>query len=192
MNVVGFAVAGGRSLRMGRDKALLPWGRGTLLDHTLERLAAACSEVRILSGAEPRYADRGLPVDVDAIADAGPLAGVCVGLERAAGRVALFLAVDLPGVPPALLTRLAELAAEFDAVAPVTDDGRHPLCAAYASGCLAPVRLRLAAGERKLTCFWPDVRVREVGPRELAAFGDVEAMLRNVNTPEDYAGLTER
>jgi len=186
---VGFAVAGGRSLRMGRDKALLPWAQATLLDHTLDRLRAVCEEVRILSGAGPRYADRGVPVDVDAVADGGPLAGVSAGIEQAGGRLALFLAVDLPFVPAGLLRRLAELAPGFDAVVPVTADGAHPLCAAYGPACLAPIRRRLEAGERKMTCFWPDVRVREVGPAELAALGDPGTMLRNVNTPEEYERL---
>ena len=189
---VGFAVAGGRSLRMGRDKALLEWGTSTLLDHTLDRLRAACSDVRILSGPEPRYADRRLTVLVDALPDGGPLAGVCSGLASAPGRAGIFLAVDLPFVPAELLSLLLELARDFDAVVPVTADGAHPLCAVYGPGCLAPIRRRLAAGERKMTCFWPDVRVREAGPAELAGFGDPAVLLRNVNTPEDYDGAVPR
>lgn len=184
--IVGFALAGGGSRRMGRDKALLPWAQATLLDHTLDRLREVCGEVRILSGAGPRYADRGVPVDVDAVEGGGPLAGVAAGLEGAGERLSLFLAVDLPFVPAGLLRRLVELLPGFDAVVPVTADGAHPLCAAYGPACLAPIRRRLRAGERKMTCFWPDVRVREVGPDELAALGDPETMLRNVNTPEDY------
>ena len=52
--IVGFVGAGGHSRRMGRDKALLRWGGGTLLDHAITRLRAVCLEVRILSGREPR------------------------------------------------------------------------------------------------------------------------------------------
>ena len=192
MSVIGFAVAGGQSLRMGCDKALLPWGHTTLLDHTLDRLRAACSEVRILSGAEPRYPDRGVPVEVDTLPEGGPLAGVCAGLARAGELSGLFLALDLPFAPVSLLRHLAGLALEFDAVVPVTADGVHPLCAAYGPACLVPIRRRLEGGERKMTCFWPDVRVREVGAGELSAFGEPEQMLRNVNTPEEYERLRAR
>jgi molybdopterin-guanine dinucleotide biosynthesis protein A len=173
---------------MGRDKALLPWGASTLLDHALDRLRAACSEVRILSGPEPRYADRGLPVLVDATPDGGPLAGVCSGLAAAPDGAAAFLAVDLPFVSVELLVGLLERARDYDAVVPVTADGAHPLCAVYGPGCLAPIRRRLEAGERKMTCFWPDVRVHEMALDELSAFGDPAVLLRNVNTPEDYEG----
>jgi molybdopterin-guanine dinucleotide biosynthesis protein A len=189
---VGFAVAGGRSLRMGRDKALLPWGTATLLDHTLDRLRAVCSEVRILGGEDARYADRNVLVLADGIPDAGPLAGIRAGLESSGSRVGLFLAVDLPFVPTALLRRLLERAEGVDAAVPVTDDGPQPLCAAYGPGCLPPIRRRLDAGERKMTCFWPDVDVRTLGTAELSAFGEPGALFRNLNTPDDYEGAAPR
>lgn len=185
---VGFAVAGGRSRRMGRDKALLPWGTGTLLDHTLARLREACGDVRILCGPEPRYADRGVPEYVDEVADAGALGGVLTGLSRIGDATSgLFLAVDLPHVPVALLRHLLALVADFDAVVPVSAAGPEPLAAVYASSCLEPIRTRLARAEFKMTCFWPDVRVREVCVPELQAFGDPALLFRNLNTPDDYA-----
>jgi molybdopterin-guanine dinucleotide biosynthesis protein A len=194
--VTAFAVAGGRSRRMGRDKALLPWAGATLLDHTLDRLRAVCDDVRILCGPEARYAERGLPLVRDALPDAGPLAGVLAGLDAlggdagAARAAALFLAIDLPVVPPALLVRLLGLLAGHDAVVPVLDAGPQPLCAVYAAGCADSIRRRLARGERKMTCFWPDVRVREVGAERLREFGDPQALFLNLNSPRDYAGET--
>jgi molybdopterin-guanine dinucleotide biosynthesis protein A len=186
-HAIGFAVAGGRSLRMGRDKALLPWGSTTLLDHALSRLAQVCGEVRILSGAETRYADRGVPVDVDGVPDAGPLAGLLAGLQRLDAEPGLLLAVDMPFASVPLLRGLLERAEGFDAVVPVTADGAHPLCAVYRRSCLEAVRSRLASGERRMTCFWPDVRVLEVRETELGAFGDPARLLQNVNTEDDYA-----
>jgi molybdenum cofactor guanylyltransferase len=185
VNVVGFVLAGGQSLRMGRDKALLPWGATDLLAHALGRLRAVTGDVRILSGSEPRYLDREATVVTDALPGAGPLAGVLAGLATAAGRSGLFLAVDLPHVPVALLSRLVSLAKGYDAVVPVSPRGPEPLCAVYCSGCLDPIRQRVERGDLKMTSFWPDVRVRELPPEELRAFGDVAELFRNLNTPED-------
>jgi len=185
MDAVGFAFAGGGSRRMGRDKALLAWERTDLLGHTLDRLRAACRDVRILSGAEQRYADRGAPVVLDPTPDAGSLAGVVAGLE-AAGGPGLFLGLDLPFVPVSLLAHLLALADGADAVVPVTPGGPEPLCAVYGPACLAPARRHIAEGRLKMTAFWPDVRVRQVGPAELAAFGDPDRLFRNLNTPEEY------
>jgi molybdopterin-guanine dinucleotide biosynthesis protein A len=185
VSLVGFVVAGGASRRMGRDKALLPWGGRDLLDHAIARLCAVAGEVRILCGPERRYLERGLPVEPDVAPGAGPLGGVLTGLTAASGRPGLFLAVDLPHVPLPLLARLAERAEGWDAVVPVSPRGPEPLCAVYGPGCRDPIRRRVEAGDLMMTAFWPEVRVLRLDPGELAAFGDPAEMFRNLNAPED-------
>lgn len=184
--VAGFVVAGGHSRRMGPDKALLPWAGTTLLDHAIARVRAVVPEVVVLAGERDRYAERGLTVVADAIAGAGPLAGVLAGLDHVRGEGGLFLAVDVPHVPETLLRHLLECAAGYDAVVPISPTGPEPLCAAYGPGCAEPIRRRLAAGERKMTCFWPDVRVRLVEVRADMGFGPPGRIFLNVNAPEDY------
>jgi molybdopterin-guanine dinucleotide biosynthesis protein A len=185
LSVVGFVVAGGRSLRMGRDKALLSWGETDLLGHALARLRRVTDDVRILCGPSLRYTDRGLPVVVDRLADAGPIAGILAGLEACRDRPGLFVAVDLPLVPVALLERLAALGTSWDAVVPLSARGPEPLCAVYAPSCIGPILRQVEAGELRMTSFWPEVRVLGQGPPELRAFGDPDAFFRNLNTPAD-------
>jgi molybdopterin-guanine dinucleotide biosynthesis protein A len=184
--VTGFVVAGGESQRMGRDKALLPWGEGTLLDHSVRRLAACCDDVRILCGREARYAERGWPLVLDRVPEAGPLGGVLSGLESLDGELGLFLGVDLPAVSVALLRHLVEQAPGHDAVVPRSPGGPEPLAAVYGRTCLPAIRSRAADGDLKMTSFWPDVRVLEVGPDELWSFGDPSGLFRNLNEPADY------
>jgi molybdopterin-guanine dinucleotide biosynthesis protein A len=171
---------------MGSDKALLPWGATDLLGHALSRLHEVADEVRILAGPEPRYAERGLAVDCDRVADGGPLAGLVAALEGTGPRAALLLGIDVPLVSARLLARLVELAAGFDAVVPVSPHGPEPLCAVYRPSCLVPARLRLEARQRTMTSFWAEVRVREVAAAELGEFGDPATLFLNVNTREDY------
>ena len=180
---VGFVVAGGQSRRMGTDKALLPWDNGTLLDRALATLRALCPDVRILCGPSPRYLDRGVPVETDRQA-AGPLAGLETALVAAQSRPALLLAVDLPMVEPALLSKLLNLFPGHDAVVPVVERPQ-PLCAIYAPTCLEPVRRHLAAEDRKMTSFWPDVRVRQATETDLAGFA-LDRVFRNLNSRDDY------
>jgi molybdopterin-guanine dinucleotide biosynthesis protein A len=172
---------------MGRDKALLPWEGGDLLDHAVARLRAVAGDVRILCGPARRYVERGLAVEPDLVPGTGPLAGVLTGLEAVPGRAGLFLAVDLPHVPVALLARLVERAEGWDAVVPLSPRGPEPLCAVYGPGCLRPIRDRIAAGDLRMTGFWPDARVLRLGPGELGGFGDPGRMFRNLNSPEDLA-----
>jgi molybdopterin-guanine dinucleotide biosynthesis protein A len=185
--VTGFVVAGGRSRRMGSDKALLPWGGGTLLDHSIARLRQLTDDVRILSGEERRYEDHGLPVVTDGAGGPGALVGLLAGLSALERPLGLFLAVDLPHVTVPLLRHLLALAAEgADAVVPLSAAGAEPLCAVYARGCLAPVRDAVARGDFKMTGFWGGLRVRQPGAPELQAFGDVRRLFLNLNAPADY------
>jgi molybdopterin-guanine dinucleotide biosynthesis protein A len=188
VSVVGFVAAGGRSRRMGRDKALLPWGATDLLGHAVARLRTVTGDVRVLCGPRQRYLDRALPVVTDLAPGAGPLAGVLSGLAAAPGRPGLFLAVDLPQVPATLLARLAELVEGWDVVVPMSPRGPEPLCAAYGAACLEPIRRRVEAGELRMTAFWPDVRVRKLGGEELARHGDPATLFLNLNAPTDLEG----
>jgi molybdopterin-guanine dinucleotide biosynthesis protein A len=185
--VVGFAVAGGRSRRMGRDKALLEWKGGTLLDHAIGRLRAVCDEVHVLSGPERRYAALGLPVDVDERPEGGPLAGLAAALAAAAPRAALLLGIDIPFATVDLLAHIRDAVAGWDAAVPAHERGQEPLCAAYAASCLDPVREALAARELKMTSFWPRVRVRVLDSADLARFGPADRLFHNLNAPADYA-----
>lgn len=129
-------LAGGRSTRMGRDKALLPHPASglPLLDHqaALLRSLPGCAELLLSAPLERGYALggplAGARLVADAAPDSGPLAGLVAGLAAAATPRLLVLAVDLPFVTPALLARL--LAA--GAAAPRHADGAfEPLCAVY-------------------------------------------------------------
>jgi molybdopterin-guanine dinucleotide biosynthesis protein A len=188
-SAVGFVLAGGQSRRMGRDKALLSWGNQTLLDHAVERLHGVADDVRILCGRTLRYESHGARLITDAMADHGALGGVFSGLLALDRPLGIFLAVDLPSVPVGFLGALVAAAPGFDAVVPVWQRGPEPLCAVYSGNCLEPIRRRLAAGDAKMTSFWPDVRVREWGPAEIGGFGDPADLFANLNRPDDYPGF---
>ncbi len=88
-------------------------------------------------------------------------------------------------MPGTLLARLLERARGCDVVVPVSPRGAEPLCALYGPACLEPIRRLLAQGNLKMSAFWQDVRVRRLGPGEVADLGDPELMFLNVNTPAD-------
>ena len=172
---------------MGRDKALLPWERGTLLSHSVERLRQVLDDVRLLSGSADRHALPGLSTVADVGAGLGPLGALRTALEDSAPQSVLLLAVDLPLVPVPLLSYLLRVSAQNDAVVPHSCSGPEPLVAVYSTACLDPVGRRLAAGERRMSSFWGDVSVRHIGPDEIAPWGDPERLFANINTPADLA-----
>jgi molybdopterin-guanine dinucleotide biosynthesis protein A len=185
-------LAGGQARRFGgRDKgALLVDGR-SIRDRQVAELATLTSDILIVGGHEsPRPerapASRRVP---DRLPGCGPLGGLHTALLESAGDVTIVIACDMPYVSAPMLVHLCTLAREADAVVPRTDRGYHPLCAVYGRACLDPVARRLAAGRLKMTDLFDDVRVRAVTAEELSAFGDVNRLLANVNTPAEHREL---
>src|SRR5258708_4089918 len=95
--VEGFLLAGGRSSRMGRDKALLPFGSSTLAAHIATQIRDAAGNVTILAPPE-RYAHLGLPVLADAIPNCGPLGGLYTALQSTTADWNVLVACDLPRI----------------------------------------------------------------------------------------------
>ncbi|MBT9283034.1 MAG: molybdenum cofactor guanylyltransferase [Hydrogenibacillus schlegelii] len=185
-------LAGGRSTRMGRDKAFLPIGGRPAIERLIERFGAAFPEL-FLSIRDPKpFRHLGVPLVVDPLPDGGPLAGLVACLEAARAPVVLAVAVDLPLAPPAFGVKLAAevIRRDVEALLPRAGGRLHPLFAAYARAAGPKLSARLAAGERSVVRAAATLRHAVVGADFFAV--DEPTLLRaftNVNTPEDYAAV---
>lgn len=176
----GVVLAGGRSRRMGRDKASMPWGGATMLDAVVAALRSRLPQVIVVGAPAP-----GARMVHDAVPGEGPLRGLEAGLAAAAedgfGR-AFVAATDMPLLTADVVDRLVRhRAVPPPDVVMATVDGRdQPLAAVYRTA-LAPAAARaLAAGERSLHGFLAALTVARV---PLAGL-DARAVF-NVNTPAD-------
>ena len=177
-------LAGGRSRRMGQDKIWLPFGADAvpLIERVVARVRPLADEFLFSANApEPfdalvsHLCGQGVPAQVvpDRFPGAGPLAGLHAGLRAARCDLLLAVAGDMPFINPALVAHLVELMPGLDAVVPELPHPRtgepvkEPLHALYRRSCLEAVAARLAAGERQMVGFLPDVRVRVVPPDEI-------------------------
>ncbi|MDQ2774643.1 MAG: molybdenum cofactor guanylyltransferase [Acidobacteriota bacterium] len=182
MTTAGFVLAGGRSLRMGRDKALLPWHSGVLVQDVAVKLAAVAGRVAIV-GNPDRYSGLGFDCLPDLRPGFGPLSGIETALHSRGAEYNLLLACDMPDVSADHLKQLLHTAQHTDARCVVTCDETgqmHPLCAVYRSGGLATVTCALDEGRLKLLDL-----VDELGAIAVRATSPV----RNINTPEDWQAL---
>jgi molybdopterin-guanine dinucleotide biosynthesis protein A len=184
----GIVLAGGRSTRMGRDKALLVMAGETLVARAVRRLRAVCAETAVADGG------RRLLAGVESLPDgpgAGPAAGILGAAARFPGRPLLVVACDLPDLPIALLAALAQAPAPEALVVPRWAGGIEPLCARYGASALAALARRVEAGEMALhpLAESPGVAVRFLEGGELAAFGDPAVLFHNLNRPEDLEGV---
>jgi molybdopterin-guanine dinucleotide biosynthesis protein A len=180
-------LAGGRARRLGgADKSTLRVGHATILERQLDALAGVADRVFVVAGDASAYAGHALHVVPDRLPDAGALGGIYTALVEAESPHVLVIACDLPFLTAPLLARLAGLAGDdHDAVVPRTRDGRQPLCAVYARRLAETVRRQVESGHLKIQDLLEAIRLRELGPDDLARFDPDGRLFHNVNTPGD-------
>jgi molybdenum cofactor guanylyltransferase len=192
-------LAGGRSRRMGSDKAWLELDGQPLVARVALRILPLASEI-IFSAANPELFHqlaRSLPIATQVVSDrrvdAGPLAGMDAGIRAAHHDLVLALAADMPFVNPQLLRYMIDLAEGYDAVVPhvrsrrTGDLMKEPLHALYRRSCLPAIGAHLAANDFQAFSFLPDVHTRMVEPEEITRLDPECLSFFNVNTPEDWA-----
>jgi molybdopterin-guanine dinucleotide biosynthesis protein A len=191
MEITGFVTAGGRSSRMGRDKAWLDLNGRAMIERVIAALAPAVSSVAIIANA-PEYHRLGLPVLADTSTGIGPLEAIRTALINCPTTHAILVGCDLPFVTAELFEALAIQASEYEAVVPVGPDGRlEPLCAVYSKRALDRVIDLIESGERKISLLFDLIRTRLVAFDELRRLEGAELFFLNVNTPEDYSRALE-
>ncbi len=193
-------LAGGRSLRMKRDKAGLDVGGRTLLEHVLDQVEPLFDEVLISLSTGQRLPPekgkrkrgtsekrapqsvgrRAVAIVEDAVPGRGPIAGILAGLSAARNDACMVVACDIPDVDAPFLRRLARAAAKAEIAVPVTTAGQYePLFAVYVKSVIPMIEALLESGERSLLPLFPKCRTVTV------PLGDA-GWLRNLNTRAEY------
>jgi molybdenum cofactor guanylyltransferase len=143
VRTIGVVLAGGRSSRMGVDKAHVRVGTKTMLDHVVSALLGVTDEVVVVGRSEPFPDVRTLP-DVGT-PHRGPLAGIVAAVEAHPSSLLAVVAVDQPWVRTVTLERLVGLAGRLPVV-PVDDGIRQTTCAVYPTDALDGIRDELEGG----------------------------------------------
>jgi molybdopterin-guanine dinucleotide biosynthesis protein A len=194
-------LAGGRSRRMGRPKAALPFGGGTILDRIIAELEPRFAELVVVAAPLDAGADAAaIPLRPDGrvivLRDPSPFAGPAPALVRGLRAMryptAFVCSCDLPLLRGDLAQTLCSLMDGFDAAIPMIEGIEQPLCAAYRHGAADLIEAAMANGESRPTTITARLKVRWVRAAELTAVDrDLRSFL-NVNTPADYAEALRR
>jgi molybdopterin-guanine dinucleotide biosynthesis protein A len=192
-DVTVFILAGGKSTRMGADKAFVDYEGRTLLARALDLARSVTADVRIV-GSREKFAPFA-PVVEDVFRDCGPLGGIHAALRASSTDLNVMLAVDTPFVSWAFLQYLisqARSAPEATVVVPRGDAGWQPLCSIYRPEFAEAAEQALRAGQNRIDRLFDEVRIRVIEPAELEAAGFSPAIFRNLNTPEELAAERRR
>ncbi len=195
--ITAVILAGGRSRRLGRDKAVEPFAGEPLIRRIIRRASEAVSARHVVVVVADSERAAALPLDgdhltaVDVFPDCGSLGGIYTGLDASPAEWALVTACDMPFLSAPLLAHMAGLRDGVDAVVPVIDGRPEPTHALYARRCLPAIETRLRAGELKISGFFDDVAVRYVPESDLRNFDPDLLSFFNINRPEDLSRAVE-
>ncbi|MFC1919538.1 molybdenum cofactor guanylyltransferase [Chloroflexota bacterium] len=187
-------LAGGRSQRLGRYKALETIGNESFIQRVITRLSEVDEVIVVTS---PRFLPvlaaqhLGVRLVVDVLPDLGPLGGIHSGLLAARGRYGLVVGCDMPFLKPRLLEYLLELRSGFDIVVPRVRGLPEPLHAVYSRECIPVIECQVQLGKKGVHQLLEEVRVRYVEEEELDRFDPEHISLFNVNSVADIEKANE-
>ncbi|RLT38780.1 MAG: molybdenum cofactor guanylyltransferase [Chloroflexi bacterium] len=192
----GILLAGGRSRRMGHDKASMILDGQSLLQRAATALSAVVEEIVIVGAPGAVLPAVNAPCPLvhveDPVEGEGPLVGIARGLEAARAPLAVVVGVDLPFLQPALLRLLLErLSAGIESgvrwVLPIADERAQPLCSAMARDALTILRARIEAGDRAPMAVADVLHATRLAEEDWRAADPDGLSFLDVDTPEDVA-----
>jgi len=189
LDITCVVLAGGKGLRLGRDKVQETIGTDNLLQRVLSQLTAFNRDIVIVTTGE-----KSLPqihgyqrsrIVTDIYPGKGALGGIYTGLAESSSQYNLVVACDMPFLNQALLRYMMELSAGFDMVVPRLGKMVEPLHAVYARSCLAPIERLLGRDNLEVRALFDLVNVRYVESDEIDRFDPQHLSFFNVNTEAD-------
>jgi len=191
-DVTGFVLAGGKSSRMGTDKALLSLNGVSLLQQTKAILERVCEKTFIL-GSRQIYSAYGECYE-DIYVNCGPLSGIHAALLNSSTPYSLVTAVDTPFISADFFRYMIDRAIEASAIvtAPRIGGVVQPACAVFSRDFLPIAEAALKSGNYKVEPTFPPERTLLISEAELAPFAKAAEMFENLNTPEDFERARKR
>ena len=186
--IAGAILAGGKARRFGgQNKARLIVQGHSIIERQVALLRAVADDVFLVGHDPSRFADLDLPVFPDRVSGAGALGGILTALESTAADRVLVIACDMPFLVEGLLRSLAARAESGDGAWVRTARGPEPLVACYRQQARERIREAIESGHLKAADLGERLTMQELTEQDVSAFGSVDRLLANVNTPEDYA-----
>jgi molybdopterin-guanine dinucleotide biosynthesis protein A len=186
MDVTCAILAGGKSRRMGRDKALIPVGDRALLSRVYAVAEEVFTDILVLSNLHTHLDKVRGPIVKDVIPRQGPMIGIVSALLYARTPYVFVLACDMPFLRKEAIEYVLTAARGEDIVIPKTEKGFEPLHALYNRSCISPLLSAIERGRMKIPDIFPLLSVKVVEGKEVFASQGL-SIFTNINTEEDLS-----
>jgi molybdopterin-guanine dinucleotide biosynthesis protein A len=185
-DITGIILAGGKSSRLGSDKALFDFNGKTLVTYAIEALKPLCGTLMISANQTlEKYESYGFPVIPDEIKEVGPMGGILTCLKHSATQHNLIISCDTPFVGSTLFKHLLTEIENFQVVVPSHETFLiEPLNAYYNTNVIGEMESAIREGNYKLMDFFKRIRFKSVEISEKLSFYN-ERIFTNINTLDD-------
>ena len=185
----GVILSGGKSLRMGENKALLQVGGVPIIARIYDLFKELFQEVIIVTNQREFFKNFDSRIYNDLMPDKGALGGLYTGIFFSSFEYSFCVACDMPFIKKSLVEFLVKNIQNSDVVVPRTQDGLQPLHAIYSKNCLQPIEKIIEEGKYKIIDMYKMVRVRVVEEHEFLCLDPFRDSFININTPEELLSL---
>ncbi len=185
-DISGFILAGGKSNRMGTDKALLLVQDEPLLKRMIRLIRPFCATIAI-SGQKNDYAGFNAEMIPDLYAGCGPISGVISSLKHSSVEWNLLVSVDVPFINEEFIQYLISQIGQYDCIIPEHKGGVEPLIGLYNKQILPIIDEMISNGDYKLMRLLSRLNTRYVDCNNLIK--QFPRLFYNVNRPEDYISI---
>ena len=189
LNMTGAILAGGKSRRMGYNKAFIPTAEGPIIERTVRIMSSIFEIPFIVATQVATYNRLGVPVYPDIIAG-GSLGGIYTALSLSEKDNVFVTACDMPWLDDACIRAVALRAGKVDCVVPFIGGRLHPMHAAYSRRCLDAIEKMIKGGNFRINSLFDRIDALRLTEKDFTGL-PIERSVENVNTEEDLlrAGL---
>lgn len=183
--VTGLILAGGKSSRFGKNKALVEVGGVRLIERVIRVMGSVFQQLIIVTNTPDEYAYLELPMIEDLIKGLGPLGGLYTGLESISTEAGFFVACDMPFLSEPLIRHILEFRDEFDVILPKIDWKIEALHGLYNKSCLPAIRELIDSQQYQVIRFFTKMRVKYLGEAEIRKYDPELKTFFNINEPRE-------
>ena len=181
-------MAGGKSSRFGRNKALVEVDGVRLIERVIRVMGSVFQKLIIITNTPDEYAYLKLPMIEDLIKGLGPLGGLYTGLESISTEAGFFVACDMPFLSERLIRHIIEFKDEFDVILPKIDWKIEALHGLYNKNCLPAIRELIDSRQYQVIRFFPKMRVKYLDEAEIREYDPELKTFFNINEPRELPG----
>lgn len=181
--------AGGRSKRMGENKALKNFLGVPLIQRIFERVKPIAEEINILSLQPDLFKFLGVPVYSDLYQGVGLIGGIFTAIKISNLDYVAPVGCDMPFLSIALFTaEIAEMvSSDVDVIIPESASGLEPLHAIYRrETCLLPIEKAILSGEYRIVSWFDQVKVKVLSSNDVQKIDPSPNIFMNLNTPDEF------